>query len=364
MAINYIAPKVSICLPNLNTYPYLTERLDSILAQTFIDWELIIVDSYSDDGSWELFQKYAAQESRIRLFQSPREGIYAGFNACISRVRGEYVYIATSDDTMTPDCLEKMVEALDQNQDCGLCQCALLMINEFSEPLPLAEQWQSSASCQYLQSWLKYPHKRFAPHDGILHFAVNTVYTSVTQLLTKKSVFDTIGNFSTRWGAVADFEWEMRASLLYNTVYIPQILATWRIHPDQATTNPFTSINLAKLLGMAAEALSFAQRHGPQTLKHISFRSLAFRYQMARLLVGLNERHRLPQKLVYLWQCFLETPHIVLIYFLSKVIPKYRQKISDPISWIKVKINQLNIPDPIMLAAVCKSSVSQSHLKS
>ena len=57
-------PVVSICLPNLNNRPYLEERLQTILAQTFSDWELIVYDNYSDDGAWELLQAEAQQRAK------------------------------------------------------------------------------------------------------------------------------------------------------------------------------------------------------------------------------------------------------------------------------------------------------------
>src|SRR5207244_12706918 len=103
-------PKVSICVPNLNTRPYLPERFETVFNQTFQDWELVVCDSYSDDGSWEYIQELAAREPRMRISQTPRKGVYAGFNDCIQLARGAYVYVATSDDTMSPDFLEEMVE--------------------------------------------------------------------------------------------------------------------------------------------------------------------------------------------------------------------------------------------------------------
>src|ERR1039457_3714887 len=123
-------PRVSICVPNLNTRPYLQERVETIFNQTFHDWELIVCDGFSEDGAWEYIGYLAAREPRMRVSQALRKGIYAGFNDCIAQARGEYVYIATSDDTMMPECLEKMVGALQANPDCGLCQCELVIIDE------------------------------------------------------------------------------------------------------------------------------------------------------------------------------------------------------------------------------------------
>ena len=104
-------PRVSICVPCLNSRPFVAERLQTILSQTLEDWELIVCDSYSDDGTWEALREFAGDE-RISLYQVPREGLYAGWNECFERARGEYVYIAPVDDTCEPDILEKMVEAL------------------------------------------------------------------------------------------------------------------------------------------------------------------------------------------------------------------------------------------------------------
>lgn len=86
--------------------------MDSILAQTLEEWELIVCDSFSDDGTWEYLQQFK-DDPRVRLYQVPKEGLYAGWNECLKRCRGEYVYIATADDTMAPACLEKMVGALE-----------------------------------------------------------------------------------------------------------------------------------------------------------------------------------------------------------------------------------------------------------
>ena len=66
-------PRVSICLPNYNTLPFLEERMATIYAQTFKDWELLVYDSYSTDGAWDYFSKLAASEPRMRIWQGSRE---------------------------------------------------------------------------------------------------------------------------------------------------------------------------------------------------------------------------------------------------------------------------------------------------
>src|SRR5215468_4316023 len=88
-----------------NMLPFLKERFDSIFNQTFQDWELFVYDSHSDDGAWAFIQDLEKTCDRMRIAQGPREGPYPAWNECLRRTSGEYVYIATSDDSMAPDFL-------------------------------------------------------------------------------------------------------------------------------------------------------------------------------------------------------------------------------------------------------------------
>ena len=130
-----MTPRVSICVPNLNMLPFLRERFATILGQTLQEWELFVYDSYSNDGAWEFIQQLAIRESRMRIAQGPREGPYPAWNECLRQTTAEFVYIATSDDTMAPDCLEKMVAALDRHQDCDLAHCPFVAIDESGAPV-------------------------------------------------------------------------------------------------------------------------------------------------------------------------------------------------------------------------------------
>jgi glycosyltransferase involved in cell wall biosynthesis len=269
------SPKVSICVPNLNTRPYLPERFETIFNQRLQDWELIVYDSYSDDGSWEYIQELAASEPRMKIFQGPREKTPGCWNPCIRAAKGEYVYIATSDDTMMPACLEKMVTALAANPDCGLCQCELVIIDANGLPLPPEQQWNHYTLGAYDDALVKRKNKRFAPHDGLLHPALFTIYTSITQLLIRRTVFDRIGFFDGHWGPISDFEWEMRAGLVENCIYIPEKLATWRIHPTQATQDVHTVPNRLKMIEMTRAAFARA-REIDAGLKRIDIDDLVY----------------------------------------------------------------------------------------
>ncbi len=233
------SPRVSICVPNLNTRPFLPERFETIFAQTFQDWELLAYDSYSDDGAWEYLNDVARREPRMRIWQGPRQGTPGSWNPCIAAARGEFVYVATSDDTMAPDCLEKMVDALDAHPQCALAHCRLRAIDEQGRDIPhINETWsQRSVFARSSGPLRDRPHVRKAPFDGLLHLRGETVYRSITQLLIRKSLFESIGMFESTWGSVGDFDWDMRAGLVANTVHVPHTWGGWRIHASQATAN-------------------------------------------------------------------------------------------------------------------------------
>ena len=88
-----MTPLVSICLANLNRRRFLEERMGTFFSQTLRDWELIVCDSYSNDGSWEFLNKFK-NDPRVHLHQVPRKGIIPGLNECIQRAKGKYIYQA------------------------------------------------------------------------------------------------------------------------------------------------------------------------------------------------------------------------------------------------------------------------------
>jgi hypothetical protein len=261
-------PRVSICLPNLNTRRYLEERIESILAQTYAGWELVVSDNYSDDGAWGFFEDLARRDERVRISQTPRDGMYANWNSCVERARGEFVYIATSDDTMAPECLQRLMDGLDANPDCELAHCRLRAIDEHGHDVP---DWWSRDSMFARSSGglLEQAHIRKAPFDGLLHLGGRSVYISITQLLIRRSLFARIGVFPRTWGSVGDFNWNMRAGLVANTVHVPNTWAGWRVHEAQATAKVElgSAEHFLKADAMIQDALEFCQPHLPAAIR-------------------------------------------------------------------------------------------------
>jgi glycosyltransferase involved in cell wall biosynthesis len=225
-------PLVSICLPNLNTRPFLEERMETMLAQTFTDWELIVCDSHSDDGSWEFFQKFKG-DPRIQLHQVPRAGVYAGWNECLRRARAEHIYLATSDDTASPQALEKLVAPLEELPAISIAVCDYQAIDENGRPQP--NILEETKKC-FLGDWLQTPSIHNGKTEFLLHACFGTLWGTMTAVLFRKKLLSQIGYFRTDRGSQADVEWSLRASLASDVAFVPGKLATWRIREGQATT--------------------------------------------------------------------------------------------------------------------------------
>lgn len=226
-------PLVSVCLPNLNYRPFLKERMESILSQTLSDWELVVCDGFSDDGSWEFLQQFA-RDPRVRLFQAPREGIYAAWNECLKRAGGTYISIAPSDDAASPVFLETMVGALETCQDVDLAVCQFDFVDSDGnvfDPPP-----EKRFDLLY-RDWINAPHRRPREADILTHLCVGIPWTTTTALVFRRSILAKTGLFRTDCGARADGLWSLKASLHTDSISLPQRMATWRRHGAQGSGN-------------------------------------------------------------------------------------------------------------------------------
>ena len=104
--------KVSVIIPVYNTSKYLHHCLDSVLSQTFAEFEIIIINDGSTDNSLEILREYEAKDNRIVVIDKNNEGVSAARNCGIKVAKGEYIMFCDSDDFVTPNWIEKLYEAI------------------------------------------------------------------------------------------------------------------------------------------------------------------------------------------------------------------------------------------------------------
>ena len=115
-------PKISIISPVYNVEKYICRCVDSIIAQTFTDWELILVDDGSPDTSGTICNQYASQDSRIRVIHKQNGGVSAARQTGLDAAQGEYVIHADPDDWVEPTMLEELyAKAKAEDADVVIC---------------------------------------------------------------------------------------------------------------------------------------------------------------------------------------------------------------------------------------------------
>lgn len=110
-------PLISVIVPVYNTEKYLPRCLDSILSQSFTDFELILIDDGSKDGSGVICNAYASKDDRIRVFHKENGGVSSARNLGIDNSKGEWLYFADSDDELLPNGLQTLVNCIDNDVD-------------------------------------------------------------------------------------------------------------------------------------------------------------------------------------------------------------------------------------------------------
>jgi hypothetical protein len=109
-------PRLSVGLPVYNGQRFLRAALDSLLAQTFRDFELIVCDNASTDSTESICREYAARDARVRYFRHPANiGPAANYNACFRHARGEFFRWAAHDDLVAPELFQLSIDALDRD---------------------------------------------------------------------------------------------------------------------------------------------------------------------------------------------------------------------------------------------------------
>jgi len=133
--MNAVNPTVSVILPSYNHAAYLSQRIDSILQQSFQDFELIILDDMSQDNSREIIEsyKYKYPEIKIHYNEENSGSPFFQWNKGAKMAKGKYLWFAESDDYCEPELLEHLVQVLNENHNAGMVYAQSYLVDEQNE---------------------------------------------------------------------------------------------------------------------------------------------------------------------------------------------------------------------------------------
>jgi glycosyltransferase involved in cell wall biosynthesis len=264
-------PLVSILITVFNRERYLAEAVESVMAQTMQDFEIIIVDDVSTDASVEIARNYTARDSRIRFFRNERNlGDYSNRNQAASFAAGKYLKYVDSDDILYPNSLTIMVEAMQAHPDAALALSHSRPEDE--QPYP----WKLAPAEAYRKQFLGRGCMSAGPSAAIF----------------LREAFKASNGFG-NWGVLNDIDLSYRMAARWPVVLLQPALVWWRRHGQQEfTTNNAADVYLEKGFALTIERLSSPECPLPEPERQAALKRA--RQHHARRLLSLALRQGRP----------------------------------------------------------------------
>ena len=212
-------PRVSVVIPSYNMARFLPAAVESVLHQTYRDFELIVIDDGSIDNTAEIVRQFPAT---VRYYRQENGGVSAARNRGIELTKGEYITFFDADDIMLEDALQKSVAFLDQHPEVGFCYGQVYKIDEDGRQM------------------------RMRSLRGAKHTCVREGKEQITRMLfrgdispsavvTRRSCLNEVGFFDTSIRMGEDIDLWLRLSRRYSVGYIAEPLAKYRVHLNSIT---------------------------------------------------------------------------------------------------------------------------------
>ncbi|MBQ6616503.1 MAG: glycosyltransferase [Thermoguttaceae bacterium] len=208
---------ISVVMSVYNGERYLSLAIESVLKQTFKDFEFIIVDDGSTDRSLEIIRKYEKKDSRIRVLVQENQGLAAALNNGIAMARGKYIARMDDDDISLPNRLQLQYEFMESHPEIVASSCNVIVINKWGDEYDL---WKREVDSSVIDS----------NH-------VNLGYTSLCHpsAIIKKSAFDAVGGYSSDIRYAQDLDLWLKMGEYGALTNLPEALILYRFHNNAAS---------------------------------------------------------------------------------------------------------------------------------
>jgi glycosyltransferase involved in cell wall biosynthesis len=243
-------PLVSVVMPVYNTARFLPDAIESVLSQTYSNFEFIIIDDASTDGSWEIIQAYMNRDRRIRSYRNNqnRHIVYSR-NSGIQQSEGDYVAFLDSDDIALPNRVERQVAYMIATPRCGVCGSNFMIIDPFGNTLGTK----------------KFPEKDEDIRNSFFYFnpfAQNTV-------LIRKRCFDRVGLYNDAFRNAEDLDMWIRIGAEFELHNLQEFLVKYRIHENNSILKSQKTM-IKSTLAIRRNAVDrFGYKMGPKA--HIAY---------------------------------------------------------------------------------------------
>jgi serine acetyltransferase/glycosyltransferase involved in cell wall biosynthesis len=208
-------PRVSVIVPAYNSMKYLPETLESILQQTFQDFEVLIINDGSSDNIVEWFSQI--EDPRVKLISQTNKGLSSARNTGIANSQGEYIALLDSDDTWEKTKLEKQVNYLDQNPSVDVVHTWIKLIDE-----------KGKSTGRILKSYAQ---------GNIFREIIQQNVIACLSVIARRCCFESVRGFDENLRSLEDWDIWIRIAKDYKFAVIPESLANYRQIPTSLSKN-------------------------------------------------------------------------------------------------------------------------------
>lgn len=207
-------PKVSVVIPSYNAMTYLPKTIESVLKQTFTDYEVLIVN----DGSSDHIVEWASQitDLRVKLISQENQGVSAARNTGIAQAQGQYIAFLDADDLWEPTKLEKQLSCLEANPSVGLVYTWTALIDQFGQPT--RRVWVSHVEGNVWEQ-----------------IVVDDMISNGSSAMVRRRCFEAAGVFDPKISSSEDRDMWTRIAVHYPFAVVKEFLTLYRRHPHNTT---------------------------------------------------------------------------------------------------------------------------------
>ena len=223
-------PKVSVIIPSYNCAQYITDAVDCVLAQTYQDFEIVVVDDGSTDHTKDALQPYM---NRIQYIYQKNKGLPGARNTGIKASNGEWITLLDADDLWDTHKLECEMKVMEDHPDVKFAFSDARLFNNEGVLMPSVMLQPN----QYSSRTIKHSISHFQTDDGnvlVRNLLDELVFDGnpmmVACVIIKKEVFDHVGLFNEKFNMAEDHEMWLRICLHYDTLYLNKVLASYRVN--------------------------------------------------------------------------------------------------------------------------------------
>ena len=206
-----IIPKVSVVMSVCDGERYLYDSLKSICNQTLDDFELIVVDDGSTDGTWQILSEYAARDSRVSLIRNEKNaGLTKSLNKALALVRGQYIARHDADDLALPSRFEKQVRFLDEHSEVGLIGALSYVVDEHDRVVDIYRVPSTDVEIRW----------RMLFSNPFIHCTI----------MFRSSLVKQVGSYDEKIRYAQDYDYWARIAEVCQVFNIARPLASWRLN--------------------------------------------------------------------------------------------------------------------------------------